>query len=1045
VAEKKTLQPRPGPGDVGIGTAAATVRSEPTPQGDAGARKGINAQLRERERPGPSDVGIGAAAGTVPKSGAPMEFPAGTSTKHAYVEEMNLRMGRTPKFPTQRRRWQKAIDEAAEDLVKDKNAASKFVDELLLDPSHVPNDKENMLMLFDMIQKQKARNAAYEEDAKLPPTASDAAKEASRKRMRDAKDALDRVYAVSDIGGTQAGRALAARKAMMADDFTLEAMEREMQAIRRRPLTPEEAVEETDQLRKIADDYAAKEKAFQDRIAELEKQLERDTEHESRKSGEDVWKKTKDDVDQKEPSSEPVDPSDIKALFREQAKNGVKSLDEAVENVHAIVSKEDPSITPRQVRDEFSDYGQSRQPSQEEDAKVLREWRAQSQKLSQLDDALKGLPPKKTGMQRDEPSQRVRELTKQVHDAMKKMGIPIGDPAKRLKSALDSAKTRMKNLIADTEKAIAERKRMVATKTGITYDAEAEALAARLDVLRQQYDDIFGRPELTDEQRLNMTIRAAEQNAKAWEDRLEQARKGDFSTPERTTRTLPSSAVLDAAKARVQAAKDEIQRLHDEAFPPLTEAQEAMRQYKKRLAKQIADKEDKMRRKDFAPKEQKTIDASKDPEAMRLLAKLELTKALYEELKYITEWHEMNIMQKSGRAFSNLWDSARLIMTTGELSYILRQGKYAFMSRPITASKAFANSFRALVMSEETAMAVDLETLQDPLAARAIKAGLPLSAAQNGLSRQDELIIGRWSHKIPIANRFSRAAQVFLNKVRLDMWKAIRQSASKTGEPTIEEDRQYARLVREMTGRGGLGKADAAAVVLGRAMFSPRFLASRVQLLVGHAAWSGTATSRKAVVKEYGRMLIGLGVYYSILAFLFGRDDDDKKRFWIGMNPLSTDFGKVRLGDTVLDPLAGLSQVAVFISRTLRGKKVTTAGKLLPIRGTEVPYGGDKWSDVAARFAWSKAHPVVGALRNLFDGTDWQGEETNVPTEVGKFFAPITYVDIYMALKENDIDEGTAFALLAILGEGLQVQKKKQKKTLTPSTSLRLPSTHRND
>ncbi len=127
----------------------------------------------------------------------------------------------------------------------------------------------------------------------------------------------------------------------------------------------------------------------------------------------------------------------------------------------------------------------------------------------------------------------------------------------------------------------------------------------------------------------------------------------------------------------------------------------------------------------------------------------------------------------------------------------------------------------------------------------------------------------------------------------------------------------------------------------------------------------------------------------------------------------------MKIGNTRLDPLAGLSQVIVFGARTAKGETTNGAGRTFPIRGN-VPFGRPKWSDIAANFARSKLHPVPGAVINLFDGTDLSGKKADVANQAGNMMAPLTYMDIYQALEEQDLPEGVALSLLAMLGEGLQ-------------------------
>jgi len=146
----------------------------------------------------------------------------------------------------------------------------------------------------------------------------------------------------------------------------------------------------------------------------------------------------------------------------------------------------------------------------------------------------------------------------------------------------------------------------------------------------------------------------------------------------------------------------------------------------------------------------------------------------------------------------------------------------------------------------------------------------------------------------------------------------------------------------------------------------------------------------------------------------------------IGEDPRSSDFGKVKIGKTRLDPLAGVAQVVVFAARTATGEKVSGTGKETDIRGPHVPYGGDKWTDVAAKFARSKLHPVPGAIVNLFDGTDLAGNKADLTNQALNMSAPVTYIDIYQALEEQDLPEGVALSLLALLGEGLQTYDAKK-------------------
>jgi hypothetical protein len=360
-------------------------------------------------------------------------------------------------------------------------------------------------------------------------------------------------------------------------------------------------------------------------------------------------------------------------------------------------------------------------------------------------------------------------------------------------------------------------------------------------------------------------------------------------------------------------------------------------------------------------------------------------------------------------------------MTTGEFSFVLRQGKMNFLAHPIRTVGALGNTFGAM-RSERVARAIDERMKSDPLFEQSQRDKLHISHENDPLIRQEELLMSRWAGSIPIVKQFNRAARTFLNKIRFDTYKAMVRSS---GESSPDGRAQIAAFANESTGRGSLGKVgESAAVLLGRGMFAPKHLMSRIELAVGHSMWGGTWRSRRVIASEYARSLIGLGIYYTTLSLLLKQGDDEVS---IEGDPRSSDFGKIRIGDTRLDPLAGLSQVIVYGARTATGETKTVRGEVRPIRGSKLPYRADDWWDVTGRFARSKLHPIPATISNLFSGTDLGGEETTIMGEAGKLSAPITYVDIYQALKAHGLTTATSLSLLAFLGEGLQTHKPKFK------------------
>jgi hypothetical protein len=195
-------------------------------------------------------------------------------------------------------------------------------------------------------------------------------------------------------------------------------------------------------------------------------------------------------------------------LARAHVNEGLRGVNEVMQAVTKDLHEFYPDVTEREVRDLFSGYGKVRYPSKEEDLKTLREYKNLARLISAIEEAESGTAPKRTGYQRDAPTQDVREKMKQLRDTMRDMGIETTSPEQQLKTSLDAAKTRMKNAIEDLEKRIADPTAPKRERKGIEYDEEAKTLQLKVQKLREQLEAIEGKTSMTDEQRVKLATNA---------------------------------------------------------------------------------------------------------------------------------------------------------------------------------------------------------------------------------------------------------------------------------------------------------------------------------------------------------------------------------------------------------------------------------------------------------------------------------------------------------------------------------------------------------
>ena len=372
---------------------------------------------------------------------------------------------------------------------------------------------------------------------------------------------------------------------------------------------------------------------------------------------------------------------------------------------------------------------------------------------------------------------------------------------------------------------------------------------------------------------------------------------------------------------------------------------------------------------------------------------------------------------------SSTFNIVRALLTSYDFSGVLRQGGFVVMGHPVLAAKAMIPMFKAFG-SKKQEFKIDQWIKNHPSYSTWVRSGLfinPIDGDARSKEEQmqyDEKFV-KW---IPGIQASNRAYSTFLNVIRVQAFETMAEGLSKNGEITSSEAKALAAFVNAATGRGSLGvKMNRAAADLNVAFFAPRYVASRfqvlltpVQLATGKGTFGNQARLRKQIAKEYARYLIGMMVVYALAKLAGGEDEWD---------PRSSDFGKIRFGNTRLDPLSGISQVTVLLGRlAMGGTKNTTTGEIKPIRGKDVGWGGaDAWM-IFTRFVRYKLSPMFGTTVNLLTGEDAIGEpyEPTTLKGVGDFVIPLSMREIFESIQEQGVPKGTAISMMAIFGMGVQ-------------------------
>jgi hypothetical protein len=626
-----------------------------------------------------------------------------------------------------------------------------------------------------------------------------------------------------------------------------------------------------------------------------------------------------------------------------------------------------------------------------------------------------GKAPSKTGSERRTPSDAERQLIAQVNEAKKRGGFDNYDPAKQLKSALDAAKTAARNRIADLEHEIRTREKIVKEKTPLKPDAELAALHKRRDELRAIHGTVFPKT-MTFEQKAAAVEKGLDRAIAALEADLKAGRIGKKPKPQPA-----STPAIEAKRARLESLRAHRQALRDAANPKLSTEEKRTLAYRRHLEKKLADLNRRIEEKDFSKKEVNRV--KPDEESIRMKAEIKLKKEKFREIERQTRRAQLRGLEKAFDVTKEVLNLSRASKTAFDLGSVFRQAGFDFFGHPIQGVKRIPDAVKAFYRRDHEMMTREqLNTL--PYGEWYEPAGLDLQSSEGALTHQEETFYGVYQAHVPGVAGSGRAFVVNLNQTRAERFNLLMASLTRYGEPTLEEAKHIARFVNISTGRGQAGRYSQHLTGAALVFFAPRYVLSRFQLAFGVPLFGGTKRTRGVIAQEYARSLAGMATFYGLVSMAgnFLGDDDDKPVF--EFNPLSSEFGKIRIGETVVDPMAGLGQVTTFTSRMIRGKTKMSTGEIVPIRGKGVPWGGQTTWGAITDFSRFKFAPVPSAVINTMAMQDPVGNEYDslgqaAATEAVMMPVPISFLDVYEAAKAPGITKKTMLPLAAIFGMGV--------------------------
>lgn len=479
-------------------------------------------------------------------------------------------------------------------------------------------------------------------------------------------------------------------------------------------------------------------------------------------------------------------------LFRDYVEAGETDIDVISQKIKEDISEEYPDVDVRDIRDALTGYGKQINPNKDEITGKINRLKEYGRLLSAYEDVLSGNMPKKTGIKREKPEQKSRELRREVNRLAKELGLESVNLEEQWATAIDRIKSGLKNQIEDLDKQISKGEKRKIERTETRLDAEAEALKTIRDEKKKILDDLVGKPELTEEQRISRAENTLEKSIAKLQEEIDTQNIAYKEKP-----SPLNSAKLENLRAQKKGLVAAKELLREEAG--LVE-EKRLKTAKNRVKKQIADLEERIANKDFAKKEAKPILA--DDELNNLRAEKEEIYEHFEKLKYIQELKNRTKARKFLDAALESLGLLRAVKASLDLGLIgiqLRGFTYSELLRsPKELGKKFLKLFGAIGSQKKSEKAMS-QLIGHPLFGLAKKLDIGITQPDLRNEVREEMASGnllRFIWNAPMigtryfgGKEFTDAKRKSIGDTMIDMFKKQYNKVAKDKLEITEKDK----------------------------------------------------------------------------------------------------------------------------------------------------------------------------------------------------------------------------------------------------------------
>lgn len=378
---------------------------------------------------------------------------------------------------------------------------------------------------------------------------------------------------------------------------------------------------------------------------------------------------------------------------------------------------------------------------------------------------------------------------------------------------------------------------------------------------------------------------------------------------------------------------------------------------------------------------------------------------------------KQSLGQKVWRATLDAANFPRASLASYDLSFALRQGGMLLPGHPVQWTKSLGQMMKSAIPGGKGAKyARYLEDIAENSRYAELRRRSGLEITEWGLlqiGKKEEPFMSTLAERIPIFGKgivwAERTFTTMSNQLRVNIFDDIAhkwESAGKTWRSHPKDYKLLAHFLNAATGRGNIPEAVKGAMpVLNAFFFSPRFQISRPQVVYTALASAKHPAARKVIAKD---LVAYVGTGLTALWLL-----DQIPGTSVESDPRSSDFGKVKYGNTRYDFWSGYSQIArLVVQMAIEEQKATGTGRV---------YAIDR-SDIITRYIRTKLSPPAAGVWDVTTGRTLTGDEMSlepifIAEDVLKRVVPLVIQDIADAIRYQGFDGALpATSITALFG-----------------------------